>query len=361
MRITPSSFFSHYIINPLAVELSWPEKAIAVAFSTLIGALTLGIAQAIVYSKWSSRKVVKITPQSSSTGDYNPPAIEIAHTKLHARYSNLERLASQIASIKLRVLGSDEPMKLAEVPKIIQEQFIATFYSKPLPKKEDVTVPWGTDGTIIRRRWIELNTQEKIIVNNTGTREHNQVAQGSPGFVVDARFFADGQEPFLPGDPRQSHGNDHCSRAAIFAGVFAYLYHKYHPDYEVSSSDIAICQLLGAGHDSGRQTEGPDVYDRDSADNTVKILRDLGIRDEALLSQCHEAIADKDSPPTASKSLFAKALQNADSADFARLYLYSDTQSDKEFERAREFLDIFKELKTMATLKNTSDPKHQRC
>lgn len=324
MRITCHSFFEHYIIHPLSSELSIGEKILSLALSILVGTVTFGIAHICAYA-------------------FHLRNISPIKNTFAPRHKVFEKIADQISSIQIRAFGGIE-IEQDSVLSVIQKDMIEQFYARPLPSKEDVTVTLAGE----KRKWVTLSRAQKITVNNTGTRAHNQLSRHCPELFVDATFFAEGQKPFLEGDPRKSHGSDHASRVAIFAGIFAYLYHKYHPSYTVSRNELSLCQILGAGHDSGRQTEGPDVYDADSAENTIQVLKSRGIVDERLLKTCYEAVANKDSEPDEKKSLLAKCLQNADSADFARLNLFSEAQSFAEFEHARNFLDIFKEFKAMA-------------
>jgi len=157
------------------------------------------------------------------------------------------------------------------------------------------------------------------------------------------------QRAFLETDPKQSHGSDHAVRMAIIGPLFAYLYQKYHPDYNdaLPPNLLRFIQFVGAAHDCGRQTEGPDVYDEDSASYAKEALRNLGVTDSKSLEECKEAIEEKDAPPTATKGLVAKCVQNADSAEFARLLLSSPLQDPAGFEHSRGYLDIYKEMEQL--------------
>lgn len=245
---------------------------------------------------------------------------------------------------KLKEMGSK-----GEVAQITQN-FINKHYGKPLPAKEDVVVPIQNEQGIVEwRPWVSLTREEKIKVTNTGTHKHNQLGENTPEHVVDAQFFSEnGQHVYLKNDPREHHGNDHSSRAAIFSAAFAYLYAKYHPNYLVTEEDVTLCQIFAAGHDSGRQTEGPDVYDERSAEFAIEELHELGIDHEKIVQECRNSIADKDNKDLKNKSLLAKCVQNADCAEFQRLYLKQPVQDAEGFNNSRNYLDIFHDFKDLA-------------
>jgi hypothetical protein len=340
MRINKENFFNHYIIDPLSKELSLGERIIALSLSVLLALPTLGILH--IRAKYLQSKSF----------------VDLTHVH-NNRLNCLNNLASSISRVSFAILQPGQgniQCGQNELPQIISEKIIQPFYSKPLPKEEAVTVPYTDPQTkeTTWRLWSSLTREQKIHVNNTGTREHNKLPTWSPEPAVDRWFFAHGQAPFLDGDPRESHGNDHAARAAIFSSVFAYLYQKYHPAENVSVQDIMLTQIVAAGHDSGRQTEGPDVYDEASAHNIQKVLKDLGITDKKALQDAFEAIENKDSDPLKSKSLIARCVQNADSAEFARLLLSSSQQEKGSFENSLKYLDIYKELEALTS----KDPKN---
>jgi len=233
-----------------------------------------------------------------------------------------------------------------DIGMIIQEHLINPYYAKPLPPAEDVTVFFEDS----LRLWKDLTWWQKIRVNNKGTLEHNQVPENSWGKShIDSHFMPGGQGAFLDRDPRAAHGSDHATRMAVIAPVFAYLYHKYHPDYKekVFRDLLPLIQFVGAAHDCGRQTEGPDVYDDDSAAYAKGALINLGITDKSSLAACIEAISYKDSNPMEKKGIVAKCVQNSDSAEFARLLLRRHFQDPNDFEYSRGKLDIYIEMKQL--------------
>ena len=226
--------------------------------------------------------------------------------------------------------------------KIIQDHLINPHYAKPLPSPSKVKVSFRGE----KRLWKDLTRKQKIEVNNHKTLPHNQLSKNSQEATVDRHFMPDNQKIFLATDPRRSHGCDHAVRMAIIGPLFAYLYQKYHPDHKdaLSQDLLRFIQFVGAAHDCGRQTEGPDVYDEDSASYAKEALRNLGVTDSKSLEECREAIEEKDFPPTATKGFVAKCVQNADSAEFARLRLSSLIQDPVDFEHSRGNLDIYKEM-----------------
>jgi len=234
---------------------------------------------------------------------------------------------------------------VGEIGQIIQEHMIDPHYAKPLPSPSKVKVSFRGE----KRLWTNLTREQKIEVNNHKTLPHNQLSKNSKEDAVDKHFMPDNQKIFLATDPRQFHGCDHAVRMAIIGPLFAYLYQKHrlgHKDV-LSQNLLRFIQFVGAAHDCGRQTEGPDVYDKDSASYAKEALRNLGVTDNKSLEQCREAIEEKDSPPTATKGFVAKCVQNADSAEFARLLLSSPIQDPVGFEHSRGYLDIYKEMEQL--------------
>lgn len=366
MRINPKNFIDDYITNPLAKDISTGEKILSLTLSILLAPLTLGILhiRSAVLKHRHIKKINKERHEKFKQVEQNSGKSSLfmlmAKTKqvIGKHFNDAVKSANVldttnptgavqpvIPSIEsYRILSELEESEKGE----IVNTFITNYYSQPLPPKDKVTVPIRDDsGKIVERRWVDLTKQEKLQVNNTGTHAHNQIASATPEHIIDQWFFPGDQKPFLPGDPRESHGNDHCARAAIFSTVFAYLYSKYHPQYNVNAGDVTLCQIVAGGHDSGRQTEGPDVYDEKSAENTLEILKALGIKDESILKECKDAIADKDNKDLQTKSLIAKCVQNADCAEFARLLLKGRAQDSSSFNNSRNYLDIYNEFKKM--------------
>jgi len=316
-----SSFFDEFILNPLSKELSLKERVAYLVASVAIGIFTLGTVHAVCFIR-------KRQFSASITKESLKKSAELA-----------QRVA--LSTLSLTAENSCLPEKITT---IIQEKVIAPFYAKKLPHANEVTVPYKGQ----RRRWKALTQEEKVEAHNAGTLPHNQHPQSWIGRrTIDRRFMPEGQSPFLPNDPRKSHGSDHAARTSVIASLFYYLYHKYHPTYgeqELDTQTLHLIQLTGAAHDSKRQTEGADVYDADSADALHDVLEELGVEDVSVLKECSEAIEQKDSDPLQEKSLIARCLQNADSVEFSRLSLSSPVQHKVGFDRSLGYLDIYKEF-----------------
>jgi hypothetical protein len=332
MHLTISSFFRTYINHPLSNDLSVQDRVKAAISSIAIGILTLGIAQ-LVCSRLSQVRVQKIIAAQKEK------AVAMARLSMPPIYG-LAKVAPPDA------LPCGE-LRFGTVSGYIQSLLINPCYAQPLPKADAVVVPLPGGG---KARWMSLTPEEKIEVNNHHTHPHNQVQKTAWGRkFIDSIFMPGSQAPFLRYDPREHHGSDHAARIAIFVCVFAYLYAKYHPSVEyVTPNDIVLSQFIGAGHDSKRETEGPDVYDEESAQATVEALKSAGVNDERVFTQVRSAIAEKDSPPSDEKPLIARLVQNADCAEFARLLLPGPVQEIDSFQKSVRYLDIYKELSSYA-------------
>ncbi|HEY4831292.1 MAG TPA: hypothetical protein VIH61_01855, partial [Waddliaceae bacterium] len=334
MTVTPKTFFEHYIIDPFSYELNSGERVLALFLSIIVAPLTLGIAHiiAIVITTWNFRRCrANLIPEHQD---------------------NFQKLITKTDQTAIKILNGDissgKTINQAEIPKYVQ-QIVDERYSQPLPKKSEVTVPFRDGESWDKIKWVRwesLTEKDKFEVNNHFAHPHGQIWNNIFGnAVIDAAFFGWGQAPYIPKDPREHHGNDHAVRTALFAPAFAYLYHKYHPSYEVTLQQAAFAAVVGAGHDAGRQTEVVDVYDEKSAEITCEFLKKWGITDEDTLKTAKDAIVDKDNPKLDSKSLIAKCVQNADSAEFSRLtglWPAFPRQSEADFEYSRGFLDIYK-------------------
>jgi len=358
-RLNVHSFFSHYIIDPLAKNLTRDEKIAAVFFSVTAAIFTLGIAHLIAgISWWKSKKMVPLTHTDPKFTNGN----KIIHTTEAAKIStrthqisndrnlfNLPINKNQLKTPYLRLTSQEMgALKRENFADIMQREFIDACYAKPLPKNEDVTVFHPDTNEIVP--WSTLTIPQKVKVNNKYAHPHNQISD--PEYpCIDNHFFGDGQAPYLPNDPRHHHGSDHSVRASIFAAVFAMLYNKYYPGARLSKAEILLAQCVAAGHDSGRQTEGVDVHDEDSAKKTVEILQKLGVNNKTILNECKKAIAEKDSIKWNEKSMLGRCVQNADCAEFARLLLKGEQQDDLGFKNSRNYLDIYRELKEIAEQK----------
>ena len=327
MGLSVNSFFTNYMIHPLSGELSWRDKIKAAIGTVALGILTLGIAQIVCAS-------VRWRTISRLDSEHKIKAMALARLGFQAYTKDTKEIehALPCGELSFDTMGRE-----------LQGKMIRPLYGRRLPPADQVEVTLPEGG---RAKWKDLSTEQKIAVNNHHTHPHNRVAPTMLGkLMIDRFFMPGGQEPYLPHDPRESHGCDHAARVAVFVPIFAYLYAKYHPGVSsLTENEVLLAQFIGAGHDSGRQSEGPDVYDEDSANLTIQALKDLGIEDERVYQQARAAIADKDSKDMLTKPLIAKLVQNADSAEFVRLLLSGPVQYQRTFRGSERFLDIFTEL-----------------
>lgn len=334
--LTVYNFFTNFISNPLSRDLSKTDKTIAFLCSLILAPLTLGILHITTYI-WRTKRLAYYAQTSLCSPSRLPTLIQ--------------RIASCPAVVKLQPPSPSSTPQLTRdtIGAAIQSHLIDPYYAKPHPSRGEVTVPIETTSStgermIQWRKWSSLSQSEKVRVNNTGTRPHNQLKGPFAPFIVDLYFNPPFTDSHIPKDPHKNHGSDHAVRVSLFSAVFACLYQKYHPRHQVTENDILRAQFIGAGHDTGRLTEGPDVYDAKSDAYTQKAMQALGFHEPEDMAACHYAIARKDDPDLDSKPLIAKCVQNADSMDFARLSLNDYLQDPTEFERGRKYLDIYREL-----------------
>ena len=279
-----------------------------------------------------------------------------------------ENLFINIAGLNtiLGIEETDRPIITQEQTEQGIEHFIDRFYSKNLPSRESLYIPLPQDFDLKRAngatlhtindvkhiKYTDLTRAQKIYINNSYAHDHGQLKPQTPGILVNRRFIPSAQRAYLSKDPRESHGNDHSVRAAIFISAFAYLYNKYHPIHggKITQDQVRIAQIAAAAHDSGRQTEGTDFYDSVSTNNLREYLRDtIGIEDEALLEEACLAISNKDEKRLESKGLISHLVQNADCAEFARLRLKGPSQDKDDFNNSRQYLDIYQEMASSTT------------
>lgn len=97
------------------------------------------------------------------------------------------------------------------------------------------------------------------------------------------------------GIARGYHGIMHTSRAAIYVPVFANLYKKYDDPEMVllSDEDIKLIQIAVLLHDAGREAEGVDHWDIESAEMVFQYLKKLNVPENKAILLA-EAVANKD-------------------------------------------------------------------
>lgn len=114
-------------------------------------------------------------------------------------------------------------------------------------------------------------------------------------------------------DPTGIHGRRHISRALVYSNVLANIVRE--KGGEVDSNALYTATAL---HDAGRQGNGVDQWEADSAKVATDRLRERGIDNEEYLGLV-EATIDSQSDPSM-KSLEGGILKSADSLDIIRVY-----------------------------------------
>jgi hypothetical protein len=367
------SFFSHYLVYPCYFKSTLSDRVKSVIGTIFTVFLTLGSSH--FYTLFSHRHVLQLKKDCYELKMDNFSKLEKTAGKVNFYFHNCTECHNECnhnsqAPNHCRICQELNTGSLTRenIGQMIQSNFIEPFYSKNKPPKEKVEVPVPTDWKsenkwdhITRVFWKDLTTKQKIEVIDHYALSHNTVpkwARRIPerilGFLVDLAFLWNGSSG-VKQDPRTSHGSDHATRAAIWAAIFAYMYGKYHPAHTVSKQEALIAQFAAAGHDCSRQTESVDVFDEWSAEETMKPLKDKIRTSIRFQKEAFEAIAHKDAPPTASKSIIAKCVQNADCAEYARLLLNAPMQTPDSFNNSRTHLDVWKEMNEYAQQKMRPD------
>jgi len=348
-------YFDHYFFAPLHWRLTPQKKVLCVCATCILsigslGLIPLGVG---VYKLYQRFKPISITIPTSHFLD------------THTRIMKTSARVFQFSGSDVQV-GA---LQRSTFSHVMQDKVLAPFYRKKHAQKDQVLVPVLQEmkltteqqkkvhvvHTVSVIRYSDITKEQKIILNNHFGRAHNQITE-SPDTVsdekIDEYFFTQyGQHEFLPNDPRGGHGCDHAVRASLLIPMFAYLYQKYHPDVSISEKEMLVAELVASLHDAGRAAEGTDVFDELTAELAVETLQSLGITDEKILHNAREAIANKDSNPVDPKQpkpLMARLVQNADSADFPRIFLKGEEQQALSFSNSRGFLDIYRELHALS-------------
>ncbi len=333
VSLKASGFFKKYIIHPLSEELTTCGKIAALVLSVIFIPLTMGLLH-ISCQILENKFIAKSREISVKTN------------------ADFDKTIKKVNSLGIKNLSPNKGFsyKQSNISKIVNDDFIVEMYSKEQPKHQDILVP-NLDEKSAKKfvKWSSYNREQKIAVLNKYALPHDQISKNTLEYFVDQKLYGWCQYSGINGDPRESHGNDHGARAAMFSAVFAYMYFKYHPEYAKNPDQktVLLAQLAGAGHDCARQAEGPDLFDDLSAESTKEILLRKNLPEEDA-EICAQAIMHKDAKDLKNKSLVAKCLQNADSVEFRRLFNPSSALDDKKMESSRNYLDIFNEFKEMA-------------
>ena len=181
--------------------------------------------------------------------------------------------------------------------------------------------------------WVSLSPKEKFDVVYEHSLPHNKPKlmtrdkfSSDAAWVdhIENRLFrgshkADGTSSvYLKTDPRRDHGTDHGMRVGLGSSVYGWLYDKYDASVHLTTDDKLMIPLIGAFHDSGRQTEGVDIDDKHSAKNAELSLKKWGVA-QKYVEESDAAISDKDNPLLATKPFIAKCVQSADSTEYERV------------------------------------------
>jgi len=373
------NFFSYYLIDPFSFKLNFSDRVKAFIGTIFTAFLTLGSLH--LYTFFSHRHVQQIKKDCHALKSNNFLELEATAGKVHFYFHNCTECSecnhnchetdwNSIETNHCRVCQelNTGSMSRENLGQMIQSHFIEPFYSKNKPSKEKVEVPvpsnWESENKwnkIGKAFWKDLTTNQKIEVIDHFSLSHNKIPEWGHkiperilGFFADLTFLWNSSSG-VKLDPRTTHGSDHAVRTAIWAGIFAYLYGKYHPDYTASKQEMLIAQFASAGHDCARQTESVDVFDAWSAEETLRSLKDKIKVSARFQKEAFEAIAHKDAPPTSSKPIVAKCVQNADCAEFSRLLLQTPMQTKDSFNDSRAHLDIWKEMNEYAKQKMQPD------
>jgi hypothetical protein len=113
-------------------------------------------------------------------------------------------------------------------------------------------------------------------------------------------------------DPTGIHGRRHISRALIYANVLANVFRE-----KGAQIDSYALYTTTAFHDAGRQGNGTDVWEEQSATKAVEHMKRRGIEDEDYLK--FGAASINSEAPKWQKSLEGGILKSADSLDIIRV------------------------------------------
>jgi HD superfamily phosphodiesterase len=309
MRISTKDFFSHYITECFSRELTYNQRVKCLALSILLVPFTLGIAHLIGYI-WSKYRISHLSNKRRIFDENKKRFDECVN--------NTDRVFKSIISNKPSI-----EIDQSEIP-ILADDILREHYGQPYPKNEDAKVNFNGQEVF----WSSLSNKDKIQV----LKDHGKLNGTASNYVPDQLFYGSTTNQFyLSTDPRVSHGKDHAMRTAIFALVFAYLYNKYQ-GVELTEQDLIEIQLAALFHDSGRITDGVDLWDEQSAQNAEDFLEN-SLNDESIETISEAIKTQKD-------TLAGKCLQNADSVEYARLLLKAPELDHNVFAYSRVFLSI---------------------
>lgn len=143
------------------------------------------------------------------------------------------------------------------------------------------------------------------------------------------------------------HGMQHACRVAYYIPVLMNLYRKYGDEeaLALANEDIKLLQIAALLHDSARQADGKDFWDKQSGLQVYQYLRSLNVEKEK--AKClAESVANKDAGsnyfkllandyeeeyewvalPNLKKNIFQKLIHDADCLDVKRVRAYFDAR-----------------------------------
>ncbi|MDR1438138.1 MAG: hypothetical protein LBI69_03715 [Puniceicoccales bacterium] len=114
------------------------------------------------------------------------------------------------------------------------------------------------------------------------------------------------------------HGPLHSLRTAVHVETVGVMYKFFFKEFtKLSDGDIELAKIAAIFHDSGRQSDGSDIYDEISAQNAEDYMR-LSKFPEELCIRVGNAIRNKDSKER-DKDLIAILLHEADCLEYKRI------------------------------------------
>ncbi|MDR1457000.1 MAG: HD domain-containing protein [Puniceicoccales bacterium] len=195
-----------------------------------------------------------------------------------------------------------------------------TYYGRPRPGYEEIEVIPGRGGQ--RTKWVALPDEQKWKMlkegsKGTGGREAVSKIQdllnrgeslSDPGVqaIMRKRICSGGRISEI-------HGAGHAQRCAALAAALASRYEKIFQLPALTEEELIVLQITAMFHDSGRQGDGSDVWEEDSAQNAETFLRRAGFA-ESLCMRAGNAIRgeEQDDPLTI-------LLGDADRLEYMRL------------------------------------------
>lgn len=288
-------------------------------------------------------QVSKPSAKVSTLANTTPaPAQQVVQNQTNEKHSSAAISGkNNITSTSIAPVGEPPHGKMSRANiHLYMQDTISNYYAKPFPHIKDVITGKAKDGSPEYWKDLTFNQKKQLLIDNArghdkASAEYASTPEELDNLLSMGAHRKDGSPVISKGlenDPKRDHGSDHAIRVGIYCAVYAHLYKKYDPNAQITEDEVLATQLVGAFHDSGRQADGIDIDDDRSAEITGNNLAQWGI-DHTVVQRGEHAIRNKDEDPSKSKSVMAKALQCADSTEYARL---------GDFDK--RYLDIYKEF-----------------